>query len=64
MRAKLLGPREFWPDLGSADRGDSNVAPWRPYGGMIYLYMLVNHLAEQGHLEPTGHSGISSGTGM
>jgi DNA-3-methyladenine glycosylase II len=29
------------------------LAPWRPYRGLLYFYLLLNHQARQGLLEPT-----------
>ena len=36
------------------------LAPWRPYRGLLYFYLLLNHQARQGLLEPLpGIGGVS-----
>ncbi len=40
------------------------LAPWRPYRGLLYFYLLLNHQVRQGLLEPAlGVSGVSSQEG-
>jgi DNA-3-methyladenine glycosylase II len=33
------------------------LAPWRPYRGLLYFYLLLNHQADQGLLEPAAKLG-------